>query len=72
MSFLIPIFFDMLPSFIQVYLTSIVDFRENYAHPELHMERNLFPRVHTSISGPTDWNEALDIIAHGAPEQVQF
>lgn len=43
--------------------------RENYAHPELHMERNSFPRVHASISGPTDWNEALDIIAHGAPEQ---
>uniref|UniRef100_A0A803LPT6 TOG domain-containing protein n=1 Tax=Chenopodium quinoa TaxID=63459 RepID=A0A803LPT6_CHEQI len=43
--------------------------RESYVHPELHMDRNSLPRVHAGVSGPTDWNEALDIIAHGAPEQ---
>lgn len=43
--------------------------REHYVHPEIHMERNSLPRVHAGVSGPTDWNEALDIIAHGAPEQ---
>ncbi|KNA20108.1 hypothetical protein SOVF_055370 [Spinacia oleracea] len=43
--------------------------REHYIHPELHIERNSLPRVHAGVSGPTDWNEALDIIAHGAPEQ---
>ncbi|XP_021726403.1 protein MOR1-like isoform X2 [Chenopodium quinoa] len=43
--------------------------REPYVHPELHMDRNSLPRVHAGVSGPTDWNEALDIIAHGAPEQ---
>ncbi|XP_057538805.1 protein MOR1-like isoform X2 [Amaranthus tricolor] len=43
--------------------------REQYVHPEMHMERNLLPRVHAGVSGPTDWNEALDIIVYGAPEQ---
>ncbi|KMT04298.1 hypothetical protein BVRB_8g183730 [Beta vulgaris subsp. vulgaris] len=43
--------------------------REHYAQPELHMERNPLPRVHAGVTGPTDWNEALDIIAYGAPEQ---
>ncbi|GAB4831233.1 Protein MICROTUBULE ORGANIZATION 1 [Ancistrocladus abbreviatus] len=46
-----------------------VFFRENYANPELHMERNLLPHSLAGISGPTDWNEALDIIAYGSPEQ---
>ncbi|XP_065860238.1 protein MOR1-like [Euphorbia lathyris] len=27
------------------------------------------PRAVTSINGPTDWNEALDIICFGSPEQ---
>ncbi|KMT05585.1 hypothetical protein BVRB_7g168280 [Beta vulgaris subsp. vulgaris] len=42
---------------------------EHYAHPELHLERNPLPRVHAGVTGPTDWNEALDIVAYGAPEQ---
>lgn len=44
--------------------------REHYVHPEMHMERNPLPRVHAGVCGPTDWNEALDIIVYGAPEQV--
>lgn len=28
------------------------------------------PRALASVSGPTDWNEALDIISFGSPEQV--
>ncbi|GAB2298703.1 Protein MICROTUBULE ORGANIZATION 1, variant 2 [Dionaea muscipula] len=43
--------------------------RDTYAHPEFHMERNLFPRPPVGVSGPADWNEALDIIAYGSPEQ---
>ncbi|GAB4826923.1 Protein MICROTUBULE ORGANIZATION 1 [Ancistrocladus abbreviatus] len=43
--------------------------RETYAHPEIHMERNMLPRPLAGIGGPTDWNEALDIIAYGSPEQ---
>ncbi|KAF3432700.1 hypothetical protein FNV43_RR23802 [Rhamnella rubrinervis] len=43
--------------------------RKNYGHHELHMERQLMPRVLAGGSGPTDWNEALDIISFGSPEQ---
>ncbi|KAK9681891.1 hypothetical protein RND81_10G035200 [Saponaria officinalis] len=43
--------------------------RESYAHPELHIERNPLPRMHPAVSGPTDWKEAIDVIAYGAPEQ---
>ncbi|KAK1368575.1 Microtubule organization protein [Heracleum sosnowskyi] len=43
--------------------------RENYDHPDLHMERHSMPRTHASPIGPTDWNEALDIIVYGSPEQ---
>lgn len=34
------------------------------------MDRQLMPRVLAGGSGPTDWNEALDIISFGSPEQV--
>lgn len=44
--------------------------RKNYGHPEIHMERQVMPRVLPGASGPTDWNEALDIISFGSPEQV--
>jgi hypothetical protein len=30
------------------------------------------PRALTSASGPTDWNEALDIISFSSPEQVPY
>ncbi|KAJ7970482.1 protein MOR1 [Quillaja saponaria] len=43
--------------------------RKNYGQPELHMERQLLPRALTSAVGPTDWNEALDIISFSSPEQ---
>ncbi|XP_052201183.1 protein MOR1 isoform X2 [Diospyros lotus] len=43
--------------------------RENFVHPELHMERHSVPRMIASANGPTDWNEALDIIEYGSPEQ---
>ncbi|KAM2730989.1 hypothetical protein EV1_002177 [Malus domestica] len=44
--------------------------RRNYGHPEPHMERQLVPpNVLSSANGPTDWNEALDIISFGSPEQ---
>lgn len=28
------------------------------------------PRALASVSGPTGWNDALDIISFGSPEQV--
>ncbi|KAH7857794.1 hypothetical protein Vadar_016518 [Vaccinium darrowii] len=36
---------------------------------ELHMERPSIPRVIATADGPMDWNEALDIIQSGSPEQ---
>ncbi|KAK3028496.1 hypothetical protein RJ639_038564 [Escallonia herrerae] len=44
--------------------------RESYGHSELHMEREPMHRTLVSAVGPTDWNEALDIIAYGSPEQT--
>lgn len=44
--------------------------RKNYGHTELHMDRQLVPQTLASVNGPTDWNEALDIISFGSPEQV--
>ncbi|KAK3188824.1 hypothetical protein Dsin_028385 [Dipteronia sinensis] len=44
--------------------------RRNYGHPEVHMEvGHLMLNTHAGVSGPTDWNEALDIISFGSPEQ---
>ncbi|KAI8000506.1 Protein MOR1 [Camellia lanceoleosa] len=43
--------------------------RENFAHSELHMERHSIPQTIASAHGPTDWNEALEIIEYGPPEQ---
>ncbi|KAL3627734.1 Protein MICROTUBULE ORGANIZATION 1 [Castilleja foliolosa] len=42
--------------------------RENYGHPEVHIDRVQMPQTYTPV-GPTDWNEALYIIQHGSPEQ---
>ncbi|KAK6267582.1 hypothetical protein QUC31_011742 [Theobroma cacao] len=43
--------------------------RKNYGQPDLNMERHLMPRVLGGVTGPTNWNEALDIISFGSPEQ---
>ncbi|KAK2634565.1 hypothetical protein Ddye_029357 [Dipteronia dyeriana] len=44
--------------------------RRNYGHPEVQMEvGHLMLNTHAGVSGPTDWNEALDIISFGSPEQ---
>ncbi|XP_038725142.1 protein MOR1-like isoform X2 [Tripterygium wilfordii] len=43
--------------------------RKNYGHSELQMERHIMPHTLASSYGPTDWNEALDIISFGSPEQ---
>ncbi|KVH89565.1 hypothetical protein Ccrd_008447 [Cynara cardunculus var. scolymus] len=43
--------------------------REMYAPPEPQMERLAFARPPGGAIGPTDWNEALDIITYGSPEQ---
>ncbi|XP_074272176.1 protein MOR1-like isoform X2 [Silene latifolia] len=42
---------------------------ESYTHPDLHIERSQLPRAVAGVSCPTNWNEALDIIAYGTPEQ---
>ncbi|KAL0353122.1 UNVERIFIED_CONTAM: protein MOR1 [Sesamum angustifolium] len=42
--------------------------RENYGHSEVHTDRLPITRTYSGV-GPTDWNEALDIIAYGSPEQ---
>ncbi|KAG9440986.1 hypothetical protein H6P81_016840 [Aristolochia fimbriata] len=43
--------------------------RESSGHFEPHLDRHLMPRTLASTNGPTDWNEALDIIMMGSPEQ---
>ncbi|KAL5195472.1 Protein MOR1 [Glycine soja] len=43
--------------------------RKNYAQPDSNIDRQLMPHPMTVASGPTDWNEALDIISFGSPEQ---
>uniref|UniRef100_A0A2N9H0N2 TOG domain-containing protein n=1 Tax=Fagus sylvatica TaxID=28930 RepID=A0A2N9H0N2_FAGSY len=47
----------------------ITSSRKNYGHSELPMDRQLLPHTLASANGPTDWNEALDIISFGSPEQ---
>ncbi|KAL3519697.1 hypothetical protein ACH5RR_017846 [Cinchona calisaya] len=41
----------------------------SYGHPELQMDRAPIPRTIPGTVGLTDWNEALDVIAYGSPEQ---
>ncbi|XP_054776764.1 protein MOR1 [Prosopis cineraria] len=43
--------------------------RKNYGHSDIHMDRQSMAHPFTVASGPTDWNEALDIISFGSPEQ---
>ncbi|XP_030501209.2 protein MOR1 [Cannabis sativa] len=43
--------------------------RKNFGNAEIHVERQVMPRVLAGTNGPTDWNEALDIISFGSPEQ---
>nr|GMD09039.1 Protein MOR1 [Ipomoea batatas] len=50
--------------------------RDNYnqtEHPkgrhEVPLERHQVPLPASAANGPTDWNEALDIIVYGSPEQ---
>ncbi|KAG6594399.1 Protein MOR1, partial [Cucurbita argyrosperma subsp. sororia] len=42
--------------------------RKNYGS-EINMERQSVPQPLTTANGPTDWNEAMDIISFGSPEQ---
>lgn len=44
--------------------------RQNHGISEQILERNPVPRTIAGVNGPTDWNEALDIIMFGSPEQV--
>uniref|UniRef100_A0A1J3JK11 Protein MOR1 n=1 Tax=Noccaea caerulescens TaxID=107243 RepID=A0A1J3JK11_NOCCA len=43
--------------------------RQSYGISEQVLERNPVPRTIAGVNGPTDWNEALDIIMFGSPEQ---
>ncbi|XP_076948805.1 protein MOR1-like [Bidens hawaiensis] len=43
--------------------------RDIYTPPEPQMERHPMARPSGAVIGPTDWNEALDIITYGSPEQ---
>ncbi|XP_050387830.1 protein MOR1 isoform X1 [Argentina anserina] len=43
--------------------------RGDYAHSEIHRERQLMPRAFSAVNGPTDWNEALEIISSEDPDQ---
>ncbi|CAJ1976721.1 unnamed protein product [Sphenostylis stenocarpa] len=43
--------------------------RKNYGQPDSNVERQLISRSSAVTNGPPDWNEALDIISFGSPEQ---
>ncbi|KAF5193151.1 Mor1 [Thalictrum thalictroides] len=43
--------------------------RDTVSHSELFMDRHPVSRSVASPNAPTDWNEALDIISFGSPEQ---
>ncbi|CAL0321285.1 unnamed protein product [Lupinus luteus] len=43
--------------------------RKNHAQPDVNIERQSMPHPLPLASGPADWNEALDIISFGSPEQ---
>ncbi|CAI9087519.1 OLC1v1021600C1 [Oldenlandia corymbosa var. corymbosa] len=43
--------------------------RDSYSHSELQVDRIPIPPTIAGRIGPTDWNEALDIIAYASPEQ---
>lgn len=43
--------------------------RENYGLPDIHTDRLPVARAYSGV-GLTDWNEALEIIEYGSPEQV--
>ncbi|KAM7271007.1 hypothetical protein ACFE04_030221 [Oxalis oulophora] len=43
--------------------------RKTYPQPDLPMDRHPLPRTLPSASGSIDWNEALEIISFGSPEQ---
>ncbi|XP_019426639.1 PREDICTED: protein MOR1-like [Lupinus angustifolius] len=43
--------------------------RKNHAQADVNIERQSMPHPLPLASGPTDWNEALDIISFGSPEQ---
>lgn len=65
----LPSCFGML---IHILVYLYIHCRENYGHSELQMERHPMPPSVSSAIGSTDWNEALDIIAYGSPEQVCY
>lgn len=46
--------------------------RDIYNNTEFPMERIVNLRPVSGTMGPSDWNEALDIIASDSPEQVVF
>lgn len=46
--------------------------RESSGHFESHVDRHHLPRSLVTANGPTDWNEALEIISMGSPEQVVY
>ncbi|XP_072993641.1 protein MOR1-like isoform X1 [Typha latifolia] len=43
--------------------------RENIGYAGSHLERHMIARQLDATNGPTDWHEALDIIASGSPEK---
>ncbi|KAK6932524.1 CLASP N-terminal domain [Dillenia turbinata] len=43
--------------------------RESYVHPDVRTDGQM-PRMLASAVGPIEWNEALDVIAFGSPEQA--
>ncbi|KAL5568082.1 hypothetical protein UlMin_024657 [Ulmus minor] len=43
--------------------------RKTYGHPEPHVDRPMMSHPLAGANGPIDWNEALDIISFGSPEQ---
>lgn len=52
-------------------LLIMLNSRETFGYAESD-ERHILARQFATTNGPTDWHEALDIIALGLPEQVFY
>ena len=58
--------------FLAFHLIFCLIIRENIGYAESNVERHVLARRLATANGPSDWHEALDIIAFGSPEQVEY
>lgn len=58
---------SVIPLYVLSYFNSA---RTVNGHFEFHTDRHALPRSLAAANSPSDWNEALENITLGSPEQV--